>query len=214
MHIGLPNHMTRRAARLSAKIGRAYRRFRDARDGVSAVEFAFLAPVLLTMWIGTAEVGKAVSISWKSKLVARTLADLTGRATTITNQGMTNIFDAAAAVFAPYDVSKVSMRISSIKHVSATQDQVVWSSVRSSTYVPMTARTVGSTVALPTGTLTNIGDTVIYAETFYRYVPVTNWSGGASANDNDGLFKLVGGAFPINYTYFMVPRLTEVARTQ
>lgn len=187
-----------------------WRRFKSAREGVSAVEFAIIAPVMISMWIGTVEVGRAVGVSWKAKLVARTLADLTGRTTIVSNQGMANIFSATAAVLYPYDPTRISMRISSVKRISATRDEVVWSDVSPNSTV--LARTNGEALTLPNGLLNNVGDTVIYAETFYRFTPMTAWASDNPGDRWGGFFALGGGYFPINYEFYMVPRLAEVVR--
>ncbi len=182
---------------------------RGARDGVSAVEFAILAPVMITMWLGTAEVGSAVGASWKTKLVARTMADLAARTTIVTNQGMANIFDATSAVVYPYDVKMLSMRLTSIKRSGSGASLVVWSDVSPGSKV--TARPTGSSVTVPPGILNNTGETVIFAETFYRYKPISDWV------INKGIFTLTGDPneqyFPINYEFFMTPRLAEVVRS-
>lgn len=190
-------------------LGNRWRDFRDARDGVSAVEFALLAPIMLTMWLGTVEVGQALGIHWKSKLVARTLADLTARATTIHDADLTNIFAATTAVLYPYDSSKLSMRVSSVHRDSSNKDVVVWSN--SSTGSALAPRVVNSAVTLPTGMLTKPGDSVVYSEVMYKYQPKTKFIPA------EGILSLTGtgsGAyFAVKYEYYMVPRqVPEVAR--
>ena len=44
--------------------------------GVSAVEFALVLPLMLTLYLGGAELAQAISASRKVTLVSRTVADL------------------------------------------------------------------------------------------------------------------------------------------
>ena len=77
------------------------RRFgRDGR-GVSAVEFALIAPLLVTIYFAGIEVTTAVAVDRKMTLVAHTVADLVAQSSSITNSEMTDILNAAAAVSSP-----------------------------------------------------------------------------------------------------------------
>ncbi len=74
---------------------------RDKR-GVSAVEFAMLLPLMITLYIGGVEVSSAIAIDRKVTLVARTLGDLVAQSTSVNAADMTNILNAATTVVQPY----------------------------------------------------------------------------------------------------------------
>ena len=59
------------------------------RRGLSAVEFALLLPLMLTLYLGGVEVSNAVAADRKVAIVARTVADLASRMKTISNADMT-----------------------------------------------------------------------------------------------------------------------------
>jgi len=89
-------------------------RFATDRSGVSAVEFAMLLPLMITLYLGTVEISQGVAIDRKVTLTSRTIADLTSQVSTIATSDMTNVFDAASSVIAPYntDMSLLTMTVS------------------------------------------------------------------------------------------------------
>ena len=74
-------------ALLVARARRPIRRLLRDKRGVSAVEFAMLLPLMVTLYLGGVEVSQAVAIDRKVTLVARSLGDLVAQATTVTQLG-------------------------------------------------------------------------------------------------------------------------------
>jgi Flp pilus assembly protein TadG len=95
-------------------LGSVARRFWQARNGVAAIEFALIAPVMVTLLLAMTEVTVSVNTDRKLSLVTRTLADLTGRATVMTSNDMQAVFDAGRAVMQPYSAANGGFVISSI----------------------------------------------------------------------------------------------------
>ena len=61
---------------------------REDERGVSAVEFAMLLPLMLTLYLGGVEVSQGVSIDRKVTLTARTVADLVAQVSSINTTGL------------------------------------------------------------------------------------------------------------------------------
>ena len=59
------------------------RGFAADQNGVSAVEFAILLPLMLTLYLGGVEISQAVSADRKTTLVAHTVGDLTAQAANV-----------------------------------------------------------------------------------------------------------------------------------
>ena len=68
---------------------------RDQR-GVSAVEFALLAPMMIGLYLGCVEISDGVGADRKVSLTAAALANLSAQVSTISTSDMTNILDASS----------------------------------------------------------------------------------------------------------------------
>jgi Flp pilus assembly protein TadG len=141
---------------------------RDHR-GVSAVEFAFVAPVLITLYLGCVEVSDGVSADRKVSLTAASLANLAAQVTAITNSDMTNILDASTAIIAPYSAGNLAITVSCLKIDSNKNAKVMWSATRNGT-----ARSAGSTYTFDSANQAlDVADSnLILAEASYSYTPI------------------------------------------
>src|SRR3954470_20871040 len=99
-------------ARLGARARRPLLRFLRDKRGVSAVEFAMLLPLMITLYLGGVEVSSAIAVDRKVTQVARTLGDLVAQSTTLNATDMTNILNAASSVVQPYSSSLIKVTVS------------------------------------------------------------------------------------------------------
>src|SRR5258708_35821237 len=100
-----------------------------ARDqgGVSAVEFAMLLPLMITLYLGTVEISQGVGIDRKVTLTTRTVADLASQVSSINNADMTNLLNASSSVIVPYDTTKLKVTVSEITIDNTGTAKIVWS---------------------------------------------------------------------------------------
>jgi Flp pilus assembly protein TadG len=167
---------------------RAFSRLvRDVR-AVSAVEFALILPIMVTLFLGGSELSQALSVKRKAVLVNRTIADLVSQDPIITATEMTSIFNASAAVIAPFSAGKLKIVVSGLSIDTNGIAKVVWSQA-----FQATARTVDSTVALPTG-LNAPNTWLVFAETTYEYTPPIGYT--------------IVGMLPLKDVMYMRPRTT------
>ncbi len=164
-----------RRKRLTGLWGRLWR---DQR-GVSAVEFAMIAPVLLTFYFGFAETTQAMMAKRRASHVASTIGDLVAQEGTVSNAEMTDMFTIGSTILSPFPTTSLKMRITSVTANSSGVVKVDWSDGQG-----MTALTNGTTyTGIPAG-LISASQSLIISEVTYsydspikKYVPNTlNWS--------------------------------------
>jgi len=149
------------------------RAFAANRQGTSAIEFALLLPLMLTMYFGSIEVTDAISANRQDTLVASTVADITSQyANPLASSDVTNILAAASTVIAPFPASSVKVTLSSVVIDANLNATVDWSAATSNG----SPRTAGSSVTnLIPSALRVAGTSVIWGEATYAYKPVIGW---------------------------------------
>ncbi|MEM9937338.1 MAG: TadE/TadG family type IV pilus assembly protein [Pseudomonadota bacterium] len=141
---------------------RNIRGFWRAESGISAVEFALIAPVMMLFYFGSIELSFMMTLDRKVTSTAGALGDLVARADSIDNAEMIDIFDASRTILEPYPADVARMRVSSLVREDGTVT-VAWSDGLNLTALP-----VGQQVTVPSG-LVSDGDSLILAEVEYDY---------------------------------------------
>ena len=87
----------------SPKFAGPLKRFRDASEGVAAVEFALIAPLLLLLFLGTVETSYAVAVDRKLSRASSAIADLITQQANLTEDEVRQIIGIADKIMYPYD---------------------------------------------------------------------------------------------------------------
>jgi len=165
------------------KLSQGLQRFRDDQRGVSAVEFAMLLPLMITLYLGAVEISQGVAIDRKVTLTTRTVADLASQVSSITNTDMTNLLNASAAVVTPYDSTKVKVTVSAIKIDANGAATITWSDALNGAI----AHGVGASVTVPSA-LNVPNTTLIWSEVSYNYTPTIGYVITGSLNLTDQIY--------------------------
>jgi Flp pilus assembly protein TadG len=179
--------MTFAAARLRMSAG--LRRFAEDRRGVSAIEFAMLLPLMVTLYLGTVEISQGVAIDRKVTLTARTVADLTSQSQTLTNAQLQDLLKASAAVMTPYNddpskPAKLGVTVTSVNIDAQGRATVTWSQTLNGT-----ARTPGASVTLPAAlAVPNTPTSLIWSEATYAYTPTIGYVITSTLNLHDQMY--------------------------
>jgi Flp pilus assembly protein TadG len=174
---------------LLTNLSRRISALRRDEEGVSAVEFAMLLPLMITLYLGTVEVSQGVAIDRKVTLTTRTVADLASQVSSINNTDMTNLLNAASSVIAPFALNQLKVTVSAVTVDANGVAKVAWSDTLNGT-----ARAVNSTVTLPTA-LNVANTTLIWSEVEYNYLPTIGY--------------VITGALNLTDKIYMRPRLSD-----
>ena len=169
----------------TSSLGKLSRLARDKR-GVSAVEFALLAPVMIGLYFGCAEIATGVGTDRKVSLISAALANLSAQTATISTADMTNILDASGAIVSPYDATKLKMTITCIKIDANKVATVKWSVTRNGT-------ANSGTMTVPTA-LAVANSTLILSEASYAYTPTVGYT--------------ISGTLTLSDKMYMTPRIS------
>lgn len=103
------------------------RRFLADRTAAGAIEFALVAPVMILLYVGSAEISVALSINKKVARAASTVADLVTQQNQVDQTFLHSMLDVATAIMSPYNESPVKLTISEIQVDGSGKATIVWS---------------------------------------------------------------------------------------
>ena len=157
------------------------------RRGAAAVEFAFVAPVMILMYYGLAELTQGMMADRRASHVASAIGDLVAQDTAVNTSEMSDIFKVGEAIIAPFPTSGLSMRVTSIRRDSTGAIQVMWSKSYGS------LGTLSTVASLPAGLVAN-NESVILSESSYVY--------------NSATKQALPNALTFTQKYYLKPRKT------
>lgn len=163
-------------------------RFASDRRGVSAVEFAFIAPLLILIYFSVAELCQALLAERKVQHASSAIGDLVAQVGTITPSQLADVYDAGGSILTPYSTTPLQIRVSSVVTDATGNATVAWSNSQN-----MACLTSGSPVTLPANLL-GPSQSVIMSEVHYTYQSPLNY-----------LFK---SAITWTPTFYLRPRVS------
>lgn len=190
-------------------------KFRKAKDGLAAVEFALLLPVMIVLFFGVVEVSLALSARADVASTASTGADLVAQESTITSTDMANVFSAVTTIMYPFTYSGTSTMTVTIYSIvddgkKGTAGKVAWSCQWSNGAVSVGPTTVPTDGYGATGNVTNGGQMIANA----NLVNGTATYGGSGSiiiskvdyNYSTPTTKVVTGPIQMSSIFYAKPR--------
>ncbi len=180
--------------------------FLTDRRGVAAVEFAFIAPVLLSLYFVTMEVSQAIETNKKVGRIASMTGDLVAQQQSITKSGVDAIMQIGGSILQPYNRSSPTITVTAIRISDDTTPKVTvdWSRKYSSSGFSQAAAK-GSTTTVPSQ-LKIKGTYLIRVQSSLAYKPVITWA--AEDKPALGLTAAFDG-ISMSETYYLRPRMSQ-----
>lgn len=157
----IPSRIVRRYGVLS--------RLAKRTDGIAAVEFGLLVPLLFLMFIGTLEIGQAVGLDRRVSMATASTADLIARDKDMDATKLAGLMEIVKHLMSPYDSSRLSVGVISVTAdiSNAALTRVSWSYAHNGAAVPGRCQNY----TMPAGLLA-AGASAIIVEGRYDYEPL------------------------------------------
>ncbi len=173
-------------------------------EGVAAVEFAIIVPIMAALFIGAVEMSQAVTANRRVTQVGSSTGDLVARAdSNIKDSDVLDIMKVGSFLMAPYSVNslKVDIRVVGSSPTDATATKVEWiCSYDASSPSSVACSCPKTPYSIPAG-LVGTGDYVVVANVTYGYKPTLfdvtmkkYYAGGS------------GGVYTMKETVYLKPR--------
>lgn len=162
-------------------------RFGRDRSGVSAVEFALIAPVLILIYFALAEFCQAYMAQRRMGHATSQVADIVAQYRTVDAALVDDTFAVGGLVLAPFPGSELTQRVSAITRGTDGVARVVWSRGKGMTRL-------SGVVTVPAGLIAN-GESIIMSEGSYKFT--------------SPLGQVLPGTRTFRRTYWLRPRLVN-----
>jgi Flp pilus assembly protein TadG len=188
-------------------------RFRKAKDGLAAVEFAMLLPVMITLFFGVVELSLALACRADVTNMASAAADLVAQEQSISATDMANVFNASTAILYPYKTSPLTVTIYSIVDDGAkgTGGKVAWSCTKVGSANATTGSTTVPTDGYGTSGNPTTGGQMIANGNLVNGTPTYGSSGSVIIAKVDYLYsspttKVITGDIKMSNVFYARPR--------
>lgn len=188
--------------------GTLVNRFKKAREGVALVEFALLAPLLLTLMLGSIEITHALWGNGKLAKATSTVVNLIGMTETLDDDEFEDLLAAGPLVMKPYPENDLAMVVTSI--IGCLQDPADEAS-EMDYYVLWSRKWLGGNAIdapysinsefprEPESLKISDGDTILVTEATYTYYPKIARKVGSTIAMTDIAFQQPREKAPVSY---------------
>jgi len=131
--------------------------------GASAVEFALIAPILILLYLGLAELTMGMMVSRRVSHLSAAIGDLTAQSVSLSNDNINDIFEIGDSIMQPFATGdQLDIRLTSVEKDKNGRAIVLWSRGWSA-YAPGTPLPEVDTSDVATG------EGIVVTDVNYRY---------------------------------------------
>jgi Flp pilus assembly protein TadG len=183
-------------------VGQKMREFGRRKDGAAAVEFAFVVPIMLSLYFGTMELSQGIDVNKKAGRASSLVGDLVTQQAAVTKAEIIAITNIAAATLQPYKRSAPVVELVGIQVNNETppKAKVTWSQ-RVTAGAGSSFLTVGDVIVIPSELL--IPNTfMVKSKLRVDYYPFTSYQISLTTNGKKGI--------GMGEEYYLRPRMSPV----
>lgn len=161
-------------AKIAARARTLLQRWKSDTEGVAAIEFALIVPIMGTMFVGAVELSQAITVDRRVTQVAAATADLVARADkVIKSSEITDIMKVGGYIFLPYSQTPVviTLRNVSSSPTSATNTKQSWTCVYNGAGQTQACSCTNVAYTIPANLVTT-NDSVVVSQVTYNYTPL------------------------------------------
>lgn len=172
------------------------------RQGVAAIEFALVVPLMLAMCLVTWELALAIDTSRKVGRAGSTIGDLIAQQPKMSPSELEGITEMGGGIIQPYNRSDPTIVVTALETVEdagAIKTNVAWS------YKYGSGTLEGDPTIIPEQ-LRTPGSFIIRVDSILDYLPVISWEGGKEAVLG---LKASRPVYSMGETYYLRPRVSQ-----
>jgi Flp pilus assembly protein TadG len=189
-----------------SRLAGGFARLIPDRRGVAAVEFALIAPLLLSMYFVTVEVALGIEANRKVGRVASMVADLITQNSEVTPAQLDAIMKIGESIMQPYSRSAPTIVVTAIE-ITDSEVKVDWSGKLGDSVDCENAAVDTLTTVPPT--LNKPGTFLIRVDSCLKYKPLITWSD--DAKPALGLMAALD-ELEMKETYYLRPRMSPTIK--
>ena len=111
----------------SLKLVNNIKKIKNDHEGVAAVEFALILPILVMLFLGTFELGQVLTVDRRVTQAASSSADLVAQNEQVDDDDLAAIMNLADSILSPYDSNLLDVDIISLSIDADSKVTVLWS---------------------------------------------------------------------------------------
>lgn len=184
--------------------------FRKNKDGIAAVEFALIVPLLLAMYLGTVEISTGITVNKRAARVASTVADLVTQQQEVDKKTLEEMLEIGAAIMFPYTADKP---VITVVGIDVDEDhpeggEIIWSRrYNKGKFDDGLGSGNGTKIAVPARLL--IDETfLVKVITQIEYRPIVTWVIGSKTDGGGNSYT----ALDMSEEYWLRPRITDTVK--
>lgn len=182
------------------------RRFNSDERGAAAIEFAFIAPLLITLYLGTMEISRGLQLNKKVGRSASSSADLIAQIDdgALDKATIEDILKIGKATLQPYNLAKPTIIATGVTISAAGAATVAWSRQLADTTASKPYAAGSAVTGIPAKLL--IPNTfLVKVQTKLEYRSVTSWFLTKNKSDANGAYA----AIDMSEVYYLRPRTAD-----